>query len=385
MKGTFTVKECEHGRAKFIVTGSINGRRLRAYFRTKAEAQVDAERRNIELKNFGYELSDLSAALRAEAIVCVSRLKPFGVTLSHATDFYLAQHDWHQKSVLVKDAWKECKAEFERRVASNEISLAHLKCTKKQAVKLVRDFSDTYICDLNPQILRDWLVGLPISTASRNNARVNLSGIFTYARIRGWIKDNPISEITAFNDHRLKTKLPGILTPEQAAALLEHAEREIVPYFAIGLFAGLRVAELERLDWSEIDFDDETINVKAEKAKTAQPRWVPMSENLVKWLASYRKTHGPVVPQFGRKYIIKRAHKAAGLNWGFDHSNALRHSFCSYHLALHESADKTAKDAGHMGTAMLYRNYNRRVKKDAAIRYFGIRPAPEAQNIVAIA
>ena len=58
-----------------------------------------------------------------------------------------------------------------------------------------------------------------------------------------------MSKIKGFNVHRLKARLPGIVTP-QAAALLYHAEPEIVPFFAIGLFAGLRVAELERLDWT---------------------------------------------------------------------------------------------------------------------------------------
>jgi integrase len=324
--------------------------------------------------------------LRVEALAAQERLARFRVTITQAVDFYLAEHDWHSKSVSVVQAWKECQEEFERRLASDEISEAHLKCTRKAAIKLVAAFGRQYICDLNPDILSQWITGLALAASTRNNLRLNLSGIFTYAKKRKWIQENPIKEVDSFNVHRLKAKLPGILTIEQACALLEHAEPEILPHFAIGLFAGLRVAELERLDWSEIDFESRLIDVKAEKAKTAQPRWIPMSDNLVAWLTPHRKAHGSITPQYAKNYIIVRTRKAAGiLNWGRDKSNALRHSFCSYHLALHEDAALTAARAGHADTKMIYRHYNNRVKKAAAQQYFSIRPAPEAQNIVAIA
>jgi len=387
MKGQFTIRACNHGRAKFVVRGRIKGKEVRAFFRTRAEAQSHLEKRNIELFNFGHKLSTMSSALRSEALVVSERLGAFGATLTQAADFYLAHHDWRLKSVPVTQAWEDCRMEFARRVSSNEISLAHLRTVAKAGHKLVRDFGAQYICDLTPQILREWLSGLPITAVSRNNIRTNLSVIFTYAKGCGWIKANPITEVTSFNTHRIKAKLPGIVTPEQAAALLEHAEPEIVPYFAIGLFAGLRVAELERLDWSEIDFEENEINVSAEKAKTAQPRWVPMSENLIEWLLPWRKTSGPVVPGISpRRTCIRLARAAAGItNWGDDKANALRHSFCSYHLALHKNAGLTAHATGHMDSRMIYEHYNNRVKHRAALAYFGIRPAPEAQNIVKIA
>jgi integrase len=61
---------------------------------------------------------------------------------------------------------------------------------------------------------------------------------------------------------------PGILTVAQAANLLEQATSIILPHIAIGLFAGLRRAELERLDWSDVHFADHLIEVTAAKSKT---------------------------------------------------------------------------------------------------------------------
>jgi integrase len=250
---------------------------------------------------------------------------------------------------------------------------------------LVADFSREFICDLTPEILSQWLTGLPLAATSRNNMRLNLSGFFSYAKKRRWISENPIKEVDRFNDHRIKAKRPPIVTPEEAALLLEKAEPEIVPHFAIGLFAGLRVAEMERLDWSEIDFESKEIDVKAEKAKTAQERYVPMTDNLIAWLEPHRKTHGPVVPQYGKRSLIERTRKEAGIaNWEQQKRNALRHSFCSYHLALHEDAGLTAFRAGHEDAKMTLRHYNNRVKKPLAQKYFEIWPQ-NAQNIIKIA
>lgn len=74
---------------------------------------------------------------------------------------------------------------------------------------------------------------------------------FNFAVRNGYAPNNPV-------DGAAKAKVvksdAGILTVEQAEALLKASCDALRPYIAIGLFAGLRRAELQRLDWSEIDF-----------------------------------------------------------------------------------------------------------------------------------
>tara|TARA_Y100001934_G_scaffold186713_1_gene220328 strand:- start:448 stop:618 length:171 start_codon:yes stop_codon:yes gene_type:complete len=53
----------------------------------------------------------------------------------------------------------------------------------------------------------------------------------------------------------------------------------------------------------------------------------------------------------------------------------MRHSFASYHLAYHQSADKTALEMGHRDTQMLYRHYRSVVSKDEAAKFWKIEPA----------
>ena len=87
----------------------------------------------------------------------------------------------------------------------------------------------------------------------------------------------------------------AIFTPAEMAKLLTHADENLIPFLAIGAFAGLRHAELKRLDWSEVDLAGGHIEVKAEKAKTASRRLVPLSENLKQWLTPYHQGEGKVV------------------------------------------------------------------------------------------
>jgi integrase len=87
-----------------------------------------------------------------------------------------------------------------------------------------------------------------------------------------------------------------IFTPAEVTQFLTHAREEMIPFLAIGAFAGLRSAEIERLEWQEVNLENRFIEVKAAKAKTAARRIVPISDNLAAWLKDRTKDAGRVVP-----------------------------------------------------------------------------------------
>jgi integrase len=163
---------------------------------------------------------------------------------------------------------------------------------------------------------------------------------------------------------------------EQATALLVNAAPEVLPYIAIGLFAGLRRAEIERLDWSEIDFDSGHIEVTAEKSKSKLAnRFITLQPCLRAWLMPVRKLRGHVTPQesFVFRDLFDQTRKAAGLlsEWP---DNALRHSFASYHLAHFKDAKALALEMGHIDSGMLFNHYRALVKPKEAKRYWNIKP-----------
>ena len=173
------------------------------------------------------------------------------------------------------------------------------------------------------------------------------------------------------------------MSVKQAAALLNAAAPEIVPALAVSLFAGLRAAEVERLDWSNVDFDHGCIIVSARSAKTRRRRVVAMPSNLAQWLAPYRRESGPVrpSPQIWRDRL-EAARSAAGIaEWPH---NAARHSCASYAYDLHQNAAFVAAQLGH-DAAVLETHYKGLVKPGEGAAYFAITPDTAAQpdNVIA--
>jgi integrase len=166
--------------------------------------------------------------------------------------------------------------------------------------------------------------------------------------------------------------------------LLEHSSPETLPYWAIGAFAGLRSAELERLEWKDIHFQRGLIEITARKAKTRARRFATIQPVLRAWLAPYFEgpQAGLVCPRgvYGKR-VADRA--ASGLSdWP---SNGLRHSFGSYHLEHFKNAALTALEMGHRDQDLLFRHYRELVSPDAAKAYWSIFPAGGEVTLKAIA
>jgi integrase len=148
---------------------------------------------------------------------------------------------------------------------------------------------------------------------------------------------------------------------------------------AIGAFAGLRTAEIERLEWADIDLAGGFIEVKARKAKTRSRRLVPVLPNLAQWLAPFTSQTGTVWTGTPATLIEARAEtvKAAKVAWK---DNALRHSFISYRLAQIQNAAQVALEAGN-SPQMVFRHYRELVKPADAQAWFAVKPE-SAANIV---
>jgi integrase len=198
---------------------------------------------------------------------------------------------------------------------------------------------------------------------------------FQFAKDEGYCAENPVSRITK---PRVEETPVEIYTVDEAAILLFTAtqfDRKLVPYIAIGLFAGLRSSELETLEWDEIQLAKRVIEVKASKSKTSRHRRVTISDNLFAWLEPHDQMNGPLVLRGWRDRLQKLAkHLDSEHKWP---RNGLRHSFASYHLAFYEDAAKTALQMGHETTKMLFQHYRELVSKEEAARFWNLMPQKE--------
>ncbi len=374
MRKRVQVRKYKHPRLKFVVNYREAGKRKRSFFETKEQAEAFASFKNSQLRRFGIEGAEFSSRLREMAQDCAERLSAFGKTLQDATNFFVTYLKASQKRCTAVDLVRELVSAKKADGASRR----YLSDLRSRLARFAATFDGQVVATITGAQIDDWLRGLSLSPTSRNNYRRVLVVMFNYAIQRGYATGNP-AETTA--KAKVIGDAPGILTVVQTARLLQAASSELLPYLAIGAFAGLRRAELERLDWSDVHFDSELIEVTAAKAKTARRRFVKMQPNLQEWLLPLRKRSGKIAPSNLRK-TFERARVAAGMTTWPD--NALRHSFASYHLAHFKDAAALALEMGHIDSGMIFEHYRELVRPKDAERYWNITPG-ETENVVSIA
>jgi integrase len=354
---------------KFVVNFHCreNGqrKRMRRFFKTRTEADEFARQKYIELQNFGTEGAEFSPTLRGMAQECAAELQQYGKTIRDATDFLKAHLEAVKKSCTAQQLVDELLAAKKADGASKR----YIEDLRSRLMRFAQRFDGQLVATITGKEIDDWLRSLKVSPLTRNNFRTVLVVMFNYAIQRDYATSNP-AESTA--KAKVVGERPGILTVNEMARLIEAASAEILPYLAIAAFAGLRRAELERLDWGEVDFESGLIEVTAAKAKTARHRFVKMQPNLREWLLPLRKHAGKVAPKDFRDEFKAARNAAKIAEWP---DNALRHSFASYHLAHFQDAAALALEMGHTDSDMIFNHYRQLVRPRDAERYWNIRPS----------
>jgi integrase len=362
---------------KFVVNYRETGKRKRSFFETKEQAESFAAFKNAELKRNGAEHAEFPTWLRVMAQNAVEQLKPFGKSITDAVQHYVAYLKAAEKSCTASQLVNEILAAKK----ADGLSVRHLADLRARLSKFAEKFDGKPVATITPREIDDWLRSLPVSPVTRNNFRKVTVLAYSFAVKRGYATSNPA--LATEKAREPKTK-PGILTVEQVTALLVNAQPEILPYIAIGLFAGLRRAEIERLDWSEIDFDEGHIEVTAEKSKSkVANRFVTIQPNLREWLLPLRKHRGNVTPQQNFRELFDQARESAGIDEWPD--NALRHSYASCHLAHFRDAKGLALEMGHTDSGMLFNHYRALVRSKEAERFWNIRLAPTEKIVPLVA
>ncbi len=375
MRKRFQVRKYKHERLKFVVNYREAGKRKRSFFETREQGNAFAAFKNAQLRKFGVEGAEFSSRLREMAQECAERLSAHGKTLKDATDFLVAHLKASERSItaaaLVGQLIDAKKADG--------ASKRYVEDLRSRLPRFAKNFDGQMVATITSEEIDNWLRGLEVGPTTRNNFRRMLVMMFNHAIARGYATSNP-AEKTA--KAKVVDSPPGILTVQQTARLLEAASPELLPYVAVGAFAGLRRAELERLDWADVHFDADLIEVTAQKSKTARRRFVKIQPNLREWLLPVRKHTGKVTPDnFPKQLDAARA--AAGIaEWP---DNALRHSFASYHLAHFNNSAALALEMGHTDSGMIFNHYRQLVRPKDAERYWNIRPAAKANVVPLVA
>jgi integrase len=359
---------------KFIVRSKVGGKWVRRFFKSEREAKTYVDLRRIELRNEGEQGLLLPAEIRVAAIRAHERLEPFGKTIDDATAFYLEHLQTERGSIPVRQAVEELIA---NRKASG-LSKLYISDLRFRLGRFAKAFGDRTVASITTREIVSWLESLNVGPVTRNTFRRDVRTLYSFAREHGYCSDNPAASKATLAKERPKDVV--VLSVEQAKKLLTASSREMLPYWAIGLFAGLRPSEIRKLEWSDCDFDHKLITVRS--AKTGRKRYVTMQPNLIGWLKPLRLDEGKVVDpvNFRRQYAQDRA--AAGLtDWPV---NALRHSFGSYHVAQWSDINALAVQMGN-SPAVIEEHYRQAVRPREAHRYWALTPktAQESGEVIA--
>ena len=346
------------------------GCRQRRYFGSLKEAKAFVAQSEEARHKLGCEAFVLPMSLRAEAMTCSQRLKPLEATLTQAVEFFIRNVPRTESARSIE----ELKEEFLKSRKAMNCRPRTVAQYESYLKVICREFGKLDVTSILRRDIENWLEEFEWSPRTRKNYLVTLTTILNFAVGKGYRADNPAAGIgrPILDDRPIR-----ILTVEQARALLRVTKEfdvEMLPALAIGLFAGLRRSEVFTLDWSELDYEHRTIEVKGVKSKTRQRRLVSVTDNLVEWLNLHRKTSGPISPPGTIDVLSQRLHelavKAGITPWPH---NAMRHSFGSYFLGKTKDENLTASEMGN-SPQVIIKHYRALVRDADVTRYWRIAP-----------
>jgi integrase len=334
-----------------------------------AETRIDALGRGL------VDVTSLSGPGRLDYLSAV-RLLPTGVTLTDAANAWLrAEHATAIVPISIPDAvaaFIQSRESATRR--GGPASRDYLRDIQGRLGK----FADAFQVDVRnvtAPLIECWLNETGQKGRSRFNILRLIRTFLKWAQKRGHLPLGPLAT------DRLEIAKPTnggpieIFTPDELRRLLACADPGIIPYIALGGFAGARTAEIERLDWVDIKLERGFIEIGAHKAKTQSRRLVPILPALAAWLGPIRKACGRVVTYAdiaNRAWYIARD---SGVTWKY---NGLRHSFITYRVAQLQNIDQVALEAGN-SPAMIFAHYRVLATPSDASAWFGVMPGSSAE------
>ena len=384
------------GREGYQIAYYSNGRRVRERAPTLQDAEKRARSKIAELTAGVAHVSPLTTRQAAVVQDAIDILRVINVPLSEAVRQFAEAFTILDGKGTVVDAAKHYKCHVEqltipRKKLAEVVSefLEYIKITGlsqqymrdcRARLKRAKVAFRTDIGEIPSSAIAAWLSSRAVSPRTFNNDRNALVTLFNFAKKRGYL---PEGQRTAPERVEKRKEVDGevqILTPGQYATLLDLTPSSFIPYVTLGGLAGLRTAEIARLHWEEVDLEEDHIVIKAAKAKTASRRIVPICPALKKWLIPLNQKSGRIMPYANEQSMMNRwSELKANMITNDRHpivhipTNALRHSYASYRLALVEDAAKVALEMGN-SPRKLFQNYRQLVTKKQAEIWFAAFP-----------
>jgi len=349
--------------------GVVNGKRKTKDFARELDAQKckatwDGE---IQRRNLG-ALQDLAAVNKREILLALERLAPFNVSILDVADFYIRYAMPSAGPIVIEDAVEKflaAKLRANRKPRYvNALADSYLKPLK-------RAFPKRVVSEITTEEMRRFIFARKRAPKTVMNYLKSLDVFFHYLIREKHCTLNPLARIEKpILDDGKTTFLAVESVQSMMQFALDNGHKAECACMALVLFCGVRVEEVERLSWSDVRLKTRKVHLEAAVTKKRRRRINEISENAFEWLVQCQG-ESKVAPKNydNRMRAVRRGAKVAYSQ------NAMRHSFASYHVAMHENAAATAFMLGHPDANLLYNTYRDLVAKDDARLYWEILPA----------
>lgn len=392
------------------IPSKVSGKaRIRKQFDEQSKAETWAQEQWNGAQNQGKVYFDATSAERNEFADVLPLLREKGISIREAVEFALPRLRPEGGDKTLAEIVEELRKSKVSMLSKGTLREHSERAFRIRSERIVEEFGEKLARDLTLPEVRIWLDGMDLAPRTIKNQLHCLSEVLRYAIARQYTADNVLERLTDGDRKEIygndEGKEPEILTPTEADRLLhaalEHSRNDLLGAVTLGLFCGLRTEELKKLEWKDVRLDEGFVTIGSSVAKKRRIRNVTLSPEAIQWLTCCNDRTGELTRSSSFNDYQKRFQrllKHAGFteeHTGEDgkkkkrvvwKKNAMRHSFGTYHFALHGDSIKTSNELGHkQGDNVLFENYRALATKKQAESYFGIVPPANANKVVRFA
>lgn len=251
---------------------------------------------------------------------------------------------------------------------------------KSQLGKLSARLGSSYIKNVTTDELNSFLRTIP-SLRYRHNHRANIKALFKWALTKNYVRYMPqyngtVADGTQVISSKHFQKTPDIYTPEELKRLFDEAHWSMIPWLIAANYSGIRKAEIARLRWDDIDWDEGAFVLKTEITKTSNRRvayFPPHVKEGLKKIAVLAKLKNRTKLVHGNiNKLVAKLREEAKVPW---RQNGHRKAYITYSMAITRNAEEIAEQCGNSARE-IQRTYKSLAPKTIAEKWFKVIDTP---------
>ena len=240
---------------------------------------------------------------------------------------------------------------------------------------IIEEFGHSPLDAITPRMVESWLARLRDERrnkpSTRNRYLSVLKTMFKMAHRWGYLGTNPLLLVRMAPAQSI---IPAALTEEEVDKLLSELPLHNQRIVRVAVDTGMRLSELQRLEWGDVDFGAGYLRVR--HTKNGEFRVIPMTTCVRQMLQTMRdeldgqRVHDlPVLTFTDARYSIEKAAKRADV--GHVHFHMFRHTFATRLRDRGVPLDRIKELLGHKTMVM-------------TLRYAKVRPVQLKEAIAAL-